>query len=287
MDRELGAAWRFLMGHVPPQKRAPCPPKEGRLSGTSSFRCGVRQVHNRPVVTLPMHRMSGLPDLDLLRRVPLFALLDDEKLRAVAEGTVRQRVPRGTIIVEQAHRSNKLFILIAGQARVYIADARRREVTLATLRPGDHLGEMSLIDDQPHSASVAAETACEVLALGRSQFAACLPRSNGLSFAILLGLVRRLRGADEHITSLALLDVHGRVARALLEMAEKVDGQTLIRQRVSREKLAKIVGASREMTGRVLRSLERSGAICTRDDGSTLLDSKLPSTAEHGRKAAA
>ena len=169
---------------------------------------------------------------------------------------------------------------------MYIAGARRREVTLATLRPGDHLGEMSLIDDQPHSATVAAETACEVLALERSQFAACLPRSNGLSFAILLGLVRRLRNADEHITSLALLDVHGRVARALLEMAEEVDGQTLIRQRVSREKLAKIVGASREMTGRVLRSLERSGAICTRDDGSTLLDSKLPSTAEHGRKAA-
>jgi CRP/FNR family transcriptional regulator, cyclic AMP receptor protein len=231
--------------------------------------------------------MSGLPDLELLRRVPLFALLDDDQLRTVADGMVRRRVPRGEIIVEQMHRSNALFILMSGEARVYIADARQREVTLATLHPGDHLGEMSLIDDQPHSATVAAETACEVLTLGRAQFAACLPRSNSLAFAILLGLVRRLRFADRHITNLALLDVYGRVARTLLEMAEEVDGQMLIRHRVSRDKLSKVIGASREMTGRVLRSLERSGAIRTRDDGSMLLDSTLPATAEHGRRAAA
>ena len=113
------------------------------------------------------------------------------------------------------------------------------------------------------------------------------PKSTSLSFAILLGLVRRLRGANRHITTLALVDVYGRVARALLDMADVVDGQTVIRHRVSREKLSKVVGASREMTGRVLKSLERSGAIWTRDDGSTLLDSKLPAAAEYGRKLAA
>ena len=232
--------------------------------------------------------MSWLPDLELLRRVPLFALLDDEQLRAVGEGMVRRRVQRGDVIVEQAHQSNALFILLTGEARVYIADSRQREVTLATLHAGDHLGEMSLIDDQPHSATVRAETHCDLLTLGRAQFAACLPHSNSLSFAILLGLVRRLRCADRHITNLALLDVYGRVARELLEMAEDNDGQMLIRHRVSREKLSKVVGASREMTGRVMRSLERSGAIHTLEDGSVLLDNKLPGKATvHGGKAAA
>ena len=220
--------------------------------------------------------MSEMPDLDLLRRVPLFALLDDDQLRTIAEGTTRTHVRRGEHIVLHRHRANTLFILIAGEARVYIADARQREVTLATLRPGEHIGEMSLIDDQPHSANVTAETACEVLALGRDQFAASLPRSNSLAFAILRGLVRRLRHANQHITSLALLDAYGRVARALLDLAEDVGGQLVIRQRVSREALSKVVGASREMTGRVLRSLERSGAIVTRDDGSVLLNSSLP-----------
>ncbi len=232
--------------------------------------------------------MSWLPDLELLRRVPLFALLDDEQLRAVGEGMVRRRVQRGDVIVEQSQQSNALFILLTGEARVYIADARQREVTLATLHAGDHLGEMSLIDDQPHSATVRAETHCDLLTLGRSQFAACLPHSNSLSFAILLGLVRRLRCADRHITNLALLDVYGRVAHELLEMAEENGGQMLIRHRVSREKLSKVVGASREMTGRVLRSLERSGAIHTLEDGSVLLDNTLPgNTTANGRKAAA
>ena len=231
--------------------------------------------------------MSWLPDLELLRRVPLFALLTEDQLRAVGEGMVRRRVRRGEIIVEQMQQSNALFILLTGQARVYIVGPREREVTLALLRPGDHLGEMSLIDDQPHSATVRAETACEVLSLGRAQFAGCLPKSNSLSFAILLGLTRRLRSANRSITTLALVDVYGRVARALLDMADEVDGQPVIRERVSRDKLSKVVGASREMTGRVLKSLERSGAIWTRADGSMLLDSKLPATAERGRRVAA
>jgi CRP/FNR family transcriptional regulator, cyclic AMP receptor protein len=230
--------------------------------------------------------MSWLPDLELLRRVPLFALLTDDQLHAIGEGVERRRLRRGEVIVEQAKQSNTLFILLTGQARVYIVGPRGREVTLATLRPGDHLGEMSLIDDVPHSATVCAETACDVLVLGRPQFAGCLPQSNSLSFAILLGLVRRLRGANRQITTLALVDVYGRVARALLDMADVVDGQAVIRQRVSREKLSKVVGASREMTGRVLKSLERAGTIWTRDDGSVLLDSALASTAEHGRRAA-
>lgn len=231
--------------------------------------------------------MTWLPDLELLRRVPLFALLTEEQLSAVGKGMVRRRLRRGEIIVEQMKQSNALFILLTGQARVFIVGERGREVTLAMLRPGDHVGEMSLIDDWPHSATVRAETVCDVLLLGRTQFADCLPSSTSLSYMILRGLVRRLRTANRQITTLALVDVYGRVARALLDMAEVVDGQTMIAQRVSRDKLSKIVGASREMTGRVMKSLERSGAIRTCDDGSLLLDGSLQATAVNGRKVSA
>jgi CRP/FNR family transcriptional regulator, cyclic AMP receptor protein len=229
--------------------------------------------------------MSHLTDLDLLRRVPLFALLNEEQLSTVADGIERRRVPAGEAIVDQEQQSNTLFVLLAGQARVYIVGEREREVTLAMLRPGDHVGEMSLIDDGPHSATVRAETRCDLLVLGRAQFAQCLPKSPSLSYAILRGLSQRLRGANRQITSLALVDVYGRVARALLDMAESTpDGQLFIARRVSREKLAKVVGASREMTGRVLKHLERSGTIQTREDGSLLLKSSLPDTAENGRQ---
>jgi CRP-like cAMP-binding protein len=220
--------------------------------------------------------MAWLPDLELLRRVPLFALLTETQLRALAEGVVRRRVRRGEIIVEQRRRSNSLFILLTGKARVFIAGKGGREITLAMLRPGDHVGEMSLIDYSPHSATVRAETASELLVLGRAQFAGCLPKSNSLSYAVLRGLVLRLRHANRQITSLALIDVYGRVARALLDMADVVDGEIVIGQRVSRDMLSKTVGASREMTGRVLKYLEISGSVRTRQDGSLLLKGPLP-----------
>ena len=229
--------------------------------------------------------MQGLPDHQLLRRVPLFALLTDEQLLTLAEGVVRRSVHRGELIVEQQQRSNALFILLTGEASVFVADERKREITLGKLRPGDHFGEMSLIDNLPHSACVRADAHCDMLVLGGVQFANCLPRSNSLSYAILRGLVQRLRGANRQITTLALVDVYGRVARALLDMAETVDGRAVISQRVSRDKLSKMIGASREMTSRVLNALERSGAVRTLVDGSMLLNDSLPQTAEVGHRA--
>ena len=108
-----------------------------------------------------------------------------------------------------------------------------------------------------------AEVQTDVLVLGRAEFARCLPESSSLAYAILHGLVQRLRAADRQIESLALLDVYGRVARALLEMAEDDGQRKMIRSKVSRQDLAKMVGASREMVSRVMKDLEERGMIET------------------------
>ena len=89
------------------------------------------------------------------------------------------------------------------------------------------------------------------------------------------GLVQRLRSADRQIESLALLDVYGRVARALLDMAEMENGQKLIRNKVSRQDLAKIVGASREMVSRVMKDLEERGMVHTQENGSVIIKEQL------------
>ncbi len=136
------------------------------------------------------------------------------------------------------------------------ADTRGREVILAVLQNGDYVGEMSLIDNEPHSATVRAEVQTDMLVLGRNEFARCLPDSSSLSYAILRGLVARLRSADRQIESLALLDVYGRVARTLLDMSEEEKGVKIIRGKVSRQDMAKVVGASREMVSRVMKDLE-------------------------------
>ncbi|MBI5335518.1 MAG: Crp/Fnr family transcriptional regulator [Burkholderiales bacterium] len=222
--------------------------------------------------------MAMLSNLDLIRRVPLFSMLTTSQAESVAEAVTKRRYRRGEIIVERGQKSNALFILLTGRARVVASDARGREVILAVLEPGDYLGEMSLIDNEPHSASVRAEVQTDVLVLGRTEFARCLPENSSLAYAILRGLVARLRAADRQIESLALLDVYGRVARALLDMADESDGQRIIRGKVSRQDLAKHVGASREMVSRVMKDLEERGLVETLETGSVVLKEPLETT---------
>lgn len=222
--------------------------------------------------------MSILSNLDLIRRVPLFSTLTQTQAELVASAVVKRRYKRGEAIVEQGKKSNFLAIVLTGRARVVTTNDKGKEVILATLHPGDHLGEMSLIDNLPHSATVVAEIQTDVLILGRQEFARCLPENTSMAYAVMRGLVQRLRQADRKIESLALLDVYGRVARALLEFAQPdAEGNMIIRDRVSRQDVAKMIGASREMVSRVLKDLEDRHFIETRADGSTLIRDRLGS----------
>jgi CRP-like cAMP-binding protein len=216
--------------------------------------------------------MAMLSNLDLIRRVPLFAMLTDAQAGTVANAVVKRRYKRGDKIVEQGKKSNALFLMLTGRARVISTDNRGREVILATLQSGDYIGEMSLIDNEPHSATVQAEIQTDVLELARVDFARCLPENTSMAYAVMKGLVQRLRHADRKIESLALMDVYGRVARALLEFATPApDGSFVIREKVSRSDIAKMVGASREMVSRVMKDLEDRGFVETLENGSMLI----------------
>ena len=217
-----------------------------------------------------------LSNLDLLRRVPLFSLLTVAQAEVISGAVIKRRFKRGEALVEQGQKSNALFILLTGRARVVTSDSRGREVILATLAQGDYLGEMSIIDNEPHSATVRAEVATDVLMLGRAEFARCLTENASMSLVVMRGLVKRLRHADRKIESLALLDVYGRVAHALLDFAvADAQGQLLIKEKISRQDLAKMVGASREMVSRVMKDLEERGFIEALPNGATLLKDRL------------
>jgi CRP-like cAMP-binding protein len=215
-------------------------------------------------------------NLELIRRVPLFSMLTASQAESVAHAVVKRRYKRGEAIVEQGKNSNALSIILTGRARVMTTDTRGREVILATLHPGDYIGEMSLIDNEPHSATVRSEVQTDVLVVGRPEFVRCLPENSSMAYAVMKGLVQRLRQADRKIESLALMDVYGRVARALLESAaQDREGNSVIREKVSRQDLAKMVGASREMVSRVMKDLEERGFIETRADGSMWVKDRL------------
>jgi CRP/FNR family transcriptional regulator, cyclic AMP receptor protein len=212
--------------------------------------------------------MSMLSNLDLIRRVSLFAMLTPAQAELLANVVTKRRYKRGEVIVEKGKISNALFIMLSGNARVSMMDAKGREVILATLQAGDYVGEMSLIDSEPHSATVQADVLSDVLILGRVDFMNCLMDNTSMAYSVMRGLVQRLRAADQKIESLALQSVYGRVANVLLEAAVPDDnGGLIIKNKVSRQDLAKMVGASREMVSRVMKDFEETGFIETLDTG--------------------
>ena len=220
--------------------------------------------------------MAMLSNLDLLRRVPLFSRLTVAQAEAISHAVVKRRFKRGEALVEQGQKSDALYLLLTGRARVTAADSRGREVILATLAQGDYLGEMSIIDNEPHSATVRAEVQTDVLMLGRAEFTRCLSENAAMSLVVMRGLVKRLRHADRKIESLALLDVYCRVAHALLDFAiPDAQGQLIIKEKISRQDLAKMVGASREMVSRVMKDLEERGFIEALPNGATMLKDRL------------
>ncbi|MDR0275768.1 MAG: Crp/Fnr family transcriptional regulator [Burkholderiaceae bacterium] len=222
--------------------------------------------------------MMMLTNLELIRRAPLFAMLTEEQIAAFANAVVKRRFKRGETIVEQGKKTDALFVLVNGRVRVVKADRDGHEVILAILRPGDSIGEMSLIDSLPHSATVRAEMQTDALILGRTEFLRYLPEKTSLAYVVMRGLVQRLRQADRKIETLALLDVYGRVARVLLDAAEKApDGVLMIREKISHRDISQMVGASREMVSRVMKGLQERGLIEIQPDGSIVAKERLTS----------
>ena len=206
----------------------------------------------------------------VLRNVPLFSGLDDLELEKLSKVSGRKRVERGAFIVRSGESTDSLYFLLVGRAKVTNVDEDGREIILAWLGPGEFFGEMGLIDGSPRSANVVAVEPCELLILGKHEFERCMQDNFQVAKKLMQILVRRLREADRNIESLALLDVYGRVARLLLDMSEDASGKRVVRQKISKQDMARMIGASREMVSKVMRDLEVGGYITCADDVITI-----------------
>jgi len=209
----------------------------------------------------------------LIRNVPMFSLLSGVQLLLLAQVLLRKPYPRNSTVVAAGDPSDALYIVISGRLKVTISDKEGREAILAILNRGDFFGEMGLIDQAPRSATVVTIESCELLTITRTDFMKCLQKNFDLAMNVIRGLVERLRQADKKIGSLALMDVCGRVARLLMEMAETVDGQKVVTRKLPKKQIAKMIGASREMVSRVMKEMETSGHIEVRAHGILLRDS--------------
>jgi CRP/FNR family cyclic AMP-dependent transcriptional regulator len=137
-----------------------------------------------------------------------------------------------------------------------------REVILSVLGDGDFFGEMALIDDEPRSAHVIAMRDSQLLVLRRDDFQMQVTGHPKIALKLLKVLVQRLRRADEKIGGLVLLDVNGRVARLLMDLADESGGPRITR-RLTHHTIAQMIGSSRETVSRAMRELVDRGLIET------------------------
>ena len=208
--------------------------------------------------------------LVVLRNVPLFSGLDESELERLSRVAGRRRAGRGEQVVRAGESADAFLVLLTGRAKVTNFDEEGREIILAWLGPGEFFGEMGLIDGSPRSASVVAVENCELLSIGKNEFQRCMQENFQVAQKLMRILVRRLREADRNIESLALLDVYGRVARLLLDMSEEEGGKRLVKQKISKQDMARMIGASREMVSKVMRDLEVGGYIICDSDVITI-----------------
>ena len=221
-----------------------------------------------------MPQQNGVT-VDALRTMPIFESLSVERLVPIARVAVFRKVPRGTTNLRAGDRTDFVYFILSGVLKVLVSDEEGREVILSNLGPGEFFGEMGVLDDNPRSATVAATTLCELIVVSKTDFRRCLAENFDVSLYIMRSLVKRLRTADRKIESLALMDVYGRVARLLLEMAEEDgEGRQVVMRKISKQDIAKMIGASREMVSRVMKDLQLQGLI-EEGEGRILLREKL------------
>ena len=207
--------------------------------------------------------MSGVPPVStaLLRNVPLLSLLSESELALLARVVSRKSYARGAQILGAGDPTDSLYILISGRIKVFMSDVDGKEVILSILGPNEFFGEMGLIDNSPRSARVVTLEPCELICISKPDFKRCLADNFEMAMTVMRGLVKRLREADKQIGSLALMDVFGRVARLLLETAEVIDGEKVVTKKLSKQDIARMIGASREMVSRVMKHLQEAGYI--------------------------
>lgn len=202
---------------------------------------------------------------ELLQSVPIFSDLDNAGIETLSRVVARKVYPKDGVVFFENESGDSLFMILSGRVKVTILGDDGREIILTVLGPGDFFGEMSLLDNEPRSATAIVTEETELVSLQRADFESVLADNKEIALGLIRVLTQRLRRADQQIETLALLDVYGRVARLIVDLAREEgrrlkDGRVAFR-RVTHQEIANRIGTTRETVTRILKDLERAGRI--------------------------
>lgn len=195
-------------------------------------------------------------DISYLKQVSLFASLSDEDVRLLMSAAKRRTFRTGEVIFHRDDPGQVLYVIREGKVKICLISPDGQEISLVVFGKGECFGELALLDGLPRSADAIALEKVECYTLQRSDFHGAIMKNPKIAIQVLEVLSKRLRNTDQQVEDLIFLDVYGRVAKKLLELAEShgttVDDGTRIEIRLTQQELASMVGASRESVNKVL-----------------------------------
>ena len=210
----------------------------------------------------------------MLENVPLFSGLSAESLAEIEQHSSVKSFRKNAIIISQDDKSYSLYVILSGRVKVFVSDEDGREAVLNYQGAGDYFGDLALIDKQPRVASVMATEASKFMIISRQDFLTCLSRNPEIAINLIKPMTQRMRMLAKNVSSLALMDVYGRVARILLQQAVEKEGE-MVTGRITQQEIAEMVGASRAMVSRILKDLKTGGYISVQNKCVTI-HQKLP-----------
>jgi CRP-like cAMP-binding protein len=195
----------------------------------------------------------------------LFQGLDRRALDALVAEAHERRFDKGESLFHEGDPADAFLIITAGSVKVFVTSERGTEMVLATLRPPEALGEVSLLDGGPRSASASALEPTTVLAVARSTLLVLIERERAVAEALLRASARLLRRLTGKAADLVFLDLEGRVAKLLVDMASErgVRRETgvVLDLGVTQSDLAAMVGGSRQSVNQILHALSDLGYL--------------------------
>lgn len=210
--------------------------------------------------------------LSLLKGIPFLSALSPAHLRVVYRLAREVDVAAGQPVFAKREDADAMFIVLSGRIKIYTHSAGKKRKTFAYLHEGDFFGEMALLEGTTRTASAQATDPSRLLLIHKKDFQRLLARDARLTLYLLRTVSARLRRANEEIEGMLFRNVLGRVAKAVLEQAQRSGepwngGGLALRQRFTQQELADIVGTTREPLTRALSSLRRAGLVATTGDG--------------------
>ena len=211
----------------------------------------------------------------MLENVPLFSGLPKEALAEIEQHGSVKSYKKNTIVINQDDETYSLYVILSGSVKVFVSGEDGREAVLNHQQAGDYFGDLALIDKQPRVASVMTTEPSKFMIISREDFLKCLSKNPEIAINLIKPMTSRIRMLAKNVSSLALLDVYGRVARTLLDQSEN-QGDVLVTEKLTQQEIADMVGASRAMVSRILKDLKEGGYISIEKKRITI-HHKLPS----------